>query len=247
LIFSIHNLLSKDAFEINKVAKWVEFLTYRKKQLAIGVSDEVLKDYNNEIGLKGEAITLYNFFDEQFMRISYVLKQEINSELKLIAVGNLRRQKNYMTLLRAFQHLASYNIILDIYGTGDLKDELNKFISANHLKVRLMGSTDKIEEVLPNYDAFIMSSHYEGFSLALIEAMAVGLPIIISDVPVIRELTEDKALYFSPDSANDIARAIKSAYTNWGELRDISRDNKSYIQEKASRSTYLNRLKSVYK
>ena len=64
--FTIHNILSKDAFEVNRLSLWVEKLTYKKKQAIIGVSQEVLNDYNTWVGIKGKSFVLYDYVNEIF-------------------------------------------------------------------------------------------------------------------------------------------------------------------------------------
>src|SRR5215203_2052421 len=59
LIFSVQNILSKDAFEVNKLSLIAERFTYNKRQIAICCSNMVLEDYDKFVGLKGPSFTLY--------------------------------------------------------------------------------------------------------------------------------------------------------------------------------------------
>jgi glycosyltransferase involved in cell wall biosynthesis len=211
LIFTIHNKLSEDAFKVNKLSYYFEKLTYSKHQAVIGVSNEVLKDYNHWIRIKGKAEVLYNMIEDKFFKKS--LKNSLEKGvLKLIAVGNLRRQKNYLNLLNAFLLLRDYNIQLDIYGSGDEYESLQGLINKNSLPIRLMGKVNNIDEVMCNYDAFIQPSSFEGYGIAAVEAMAVGLPVILSDIDVFREVTKDEAIYFKPSDPEDISKAILLFY-----------------------------------
>lgn len=72
---------------------------------------------------------------------------------------------------------------LDIYGEGNKREELNNLIIKNNLedKVSLRGNSDKIFNELQNSDIFVLTSDYEGMPNALIEAMAMGLPVISTD------------------------------------------------------------------
>ena len=91
--FTIHNMLSKDAFEVNPLSKFAEKLTYKKKQFLISVSKEALKDYDQWIGIKGQSTVLYNYVHQKYFNIEYDYAQTIDKEFRLVAVGNLRRQK----------------------------------------------------------------------------------------------------------------------------------------------------------
>lgn len=246
LIFSIQNVLSKDAFEINKLSLVVERITYNKKQVAIGCSKVVLDDYDKFIGLKGPSFTLYNFIEDKFFEKRYTPKESLNGNLRLVAVGNLRRQKNYIKILEAFTYLKDYNIHLDIYGIGELEKELDAFIQENQLKVTLKGRAKHTIDIYPQYDCFVMCSLFEGFSIALVEAMALGLPMMVSDIDVLREAVEDKGLYFDPENARSIADTILEAYSNWDYFRKLSLGNTDFVKQKASKTQYLSKLQHIY-
>ncbi|HYE72551.1 MAG TPA: glycosyltransferase, partial [Blastocatellia bacterium] len=66
-----------------------------------------------------------------------------------------------------------------------------------------------LPEIYRSSDIFVFPSYTESFGLPLVEAMASGLPIVASDVPVNRELCGDAAIYFSVFDAEDCARAIQ--------------------------------------
>ena len=246
LIFSIQNVLSKDAFEVNRLSLIAERLTYNKNQIVIACSNYVLRDYDKFIGLKGRSFTLYNFIDDKFFEKKLAPKTSLNGTLKLVAMGNLRRQKNYHKILEAFTYLTPYDIHLDIYGVGELEEELAEYITKNGLKVTLKGRAKSTIDVYPDYDIFIMCSIFEGFSLALVEAMAVGMPIIVSDIEVLREAVEDKGVYCDPESPKDMADKILGVYHNWEAFRARSLGNSEFIKQKASRGQYLKNLLHIY-
>ena len=94
-IFSLHTIMSKDSFNYSKPMLWLEKLTYTKKQTVVGVSNAVLNDYNNVVGIRGESHVLYNFIDDSFFLPQLINKKEENRVLKLVAVGNIKPVKNY--------------------------------------------------------------------------------------------------------------------------------------------------------
>jgi glycosyltransferase involved in cell wall biosynthesis len=245
-VFTVHNPLSKDAFGVNRFSLWAEKLTYRKKQTVIGVSREVLHDYDTWVGIKGKSFVLYDYVHDKFFDLQYASCRDISSGLKLIAVGNLRRQKNYATLLDAFLLLRDLPVSVDIYGGGDMEHELARKIKNEQLNVRLMGRVSDVSKVLPAYHAYIMPSLFEGFGIAPMEAMAAGMPVILSDLPVFREVAENIPIYFDPGNARSIAEAIKYVYDNWSDVNVKGLRGRAIIKQKASREVYLSKLVEIY-
>lgn len=109
----------------------------------------------------------------------------VNRRKKIVAVGRLVPQKNFNLLIDSFYDIADKfpEHVLEIYGTGYLKDDLEKKIEQLGLKnrVKLMGLKKNVMLSVYDYELFIMSSNFEGFPNALIEAMASGLPVISTD------------------------------------------------------------------
>ncbi len=246
LFFTVHNTLSDDAFRVNRLSYYFERLTYTSRQILIAVSRAALDDYDKWIGVKGPAVVLYNPIGSQFFEHSINVSNS-NETLKLVAVGTLRRQKNYMKLLQSFLHLDKTRVTLDIFGEGDLDAELQNFIDKHHLPINLKGVSFSIEKELPKYDAFVMASSFEGFGIAVAEAMAVGLPVLLSDIPVFHEVSGDNAFFFDPENEENIAAVITGfMQLSTNEKTDLSKKMKSTAMEIASEENYIKRLEEIY-
>lgn len=106
---------------------------------------------------------------------------------KFVAVARINTQKNYPMMIRAFSQAAQKNsdCTLDIYGGGTQEkvQEIQELISQLGMEkqIRLCGWRRDISDVLMQYDAFLMSSNYEGMPNALAEAMATGLVCLSTD------------------------------------------------------------------
>nr|WP_242928030.1 glycosyltransferase [Pontibacter vulgaris] len=248
LIFSVHNPLSKDAFNLNRLSFYLEKYTYQSKQHAVFVSEAVKKDYSASIGLKGKATVLYNFVAEKFYDERYLKPtKERQTKLHMIAVGTLKHQKNYQYLLKVMALLKQREIYLDVIGEGPLMQELKAIVEENALRnVRLLGACNNVHEILKNYDAFILASTYEGMSLAVIEAMAVGLPCILSDIEPNREVTAGHAIFFDLNNAEDCVARITELAED-AELRNkLSLAGKARA-EMFQKQKYLSQLEGLYK
>jgi len=248
LVFTIHNILSEDSFKINRLSYYVEKRTYKKRQSIISVSKGALNDYENWIGVKGRSYILYNIVAECFFKAGENYLPVSGTATRLVAVGNLRRQKNYGALLKAFAFLKNENISLDIYGQGDLFNDLQSYIDEQQLPVSLKGKTENISEVLPNYHAFIMPSSFEGYGIAPVEAMAVGLPLLLSDLDVLREITDNKALFFNQENPKTIAEAIrKFIKMPLPEKMELSEHGKRRAKAMAGKENFTVSLETIYK
>jgi glycosyltransferase involved in cell wall biosynthesis len=245
LINSIHAISSLASYKVNRLSLYLEKATYKKRHEIIAVSRTVLDDFDQWIGIKGRAEVLYNFIDEKYFnappKTDYTL-----SKIKLIAVGNLRWQKNYPYLLEAFKKIND-GVSLDIYGEGNLRSELQRTIDQYNLPVKLCGINNELEKIIPEYDAFVMASFYEGQPISLLEATALGMPSILADIPVLRETAGDNALYFDINNPESFCQVISEIRTGKHNLKAMADDCRLTIENFAHRQQFLNRLQEIYK
>lgn len=105
----------------------------------------------------------------------------------VLAVGRLEAQKNYGRLLAVFEafHKKYRESRLTICGEGSERAEIEQFVAEHGLSgcVSLPGNVDDIGAQYEAADVYLMTSDYEGMPNALIEAMACGLPVVVTDCP----------------------------------------------------------------
>ncbi len=114
----------------------------------IAVSKKVLEDYEAFYKEDDRSFVLPNFISDKFF-IKKNREKDFSSvnEIKMVAVGNIKNQKNYCFLLKAFENLEEYPISLDIYGQGNA-EELKKIqteIDQKKLPVVLKGQANNVE------------------------------------------------------------------------------------------------------
>jgi len=125
---------------------------------------------------------------------------------KLVFVGRLQKVKGVEYLLDA---MASVDAELLIVGTGPQEHELKKIVREKNLgKVRFLGNRTDVPRVLASADAFVLPSLSEGLPLALLEAWAARLPVIVTDIGLPVKANHD-ALVVPPADAPALARAIR--------------------------------------
>lgn len=136
----------------------------------------------------------------RLLRLIWVIQNPVSEELlslkrddhvaadkHLLAVGRLSEEKQFDLLIRVFARLSGRHSTwsLRIVGEGDLRSKLWNQIAELGLESRiaLVGQSDNISDELARADAFVLSSSFEGFPNALLEAMAAGLPCVAFDCP----------------------------------------------------------------
>lgn len=113
----------------------------------------------------------------------------------VVSVGRQEYQKGQATLLRALSRLAPERprLVLLLAGRrGHASDELARLAHGHPLgdRLRTLGHRDDVPELLAAGDLFAFPSVYEGLGGAVIEALALGLPVVASDLPALREILE---------------------------------------------------------
>lgn len=116
----------------------------------------------------------------------------------VVAVGRLDQQKDPLRLLETFGQVASdrSDVHLAIVGDGALRSRVETAIAARGLndRVSLLGvqPAAEIAKLHQLSDVFIMTSAYEGMPIALLEALATGLPVVTTDVGEVRLVVRDR-------------------------------------------------------
>lgn len=129
-------------------------------------------------------------------------------------VGNFTPKKDQRTLIDALALLraATPGAMLTLVGTGKLEDELRSHVRSLGLQhaVVFAGSRDDVQTLLPAFDVFALSSLFEGLSIALVEAMAAGLPCVATAVGGVSEVLQDsvQGRLVPPRSPRALANAL---------------------------------------
>lgn len=110
--------------------------------------------------------------------------------LIIISVGRLAAVKNYQTALAAIARLRHLDIEYRIIGIGPEEASLRKLARelGVRTRVRFIGRQPRVAPLLAEGHMFLLTSRHEGFGLVVAEAMAAGLPVVVSDVPGVREV-----------------------------------------------------------
>lgn len=107
---------------------------------------------------------------------------------RITTAGRLEPVKNHRMLIQAFEEFVKEfpDYTLDIYGRGSLETELKQLAVEKGLldKVIFHGFSSNVKEEIRDSSMFILSSNYEGISNSMVEALAMGIPVIATDCPI---------------------------------------------------------------
>ena len=245
-VHTIHTTYSMDA-EQSAFKLWTEktFYLTKKNTNVIVLSDFTKNDFLNAIPFKGKCYILNNFVKDDYFEIKAKEITPQTKQLRLIAIGTLKPLKNFEYLLDVFIHLKKYNISLDIFGGGN-QETYQSIIKKEGLNIRLMGHSQNLKEVINDYDLFIMPSIFEGFPLSVFEAMAAGLPLMLSNIAPLQSIVKENAIYFALDNDEKVASLLINILNNEIDIRKMALNAKNYAQKTVRREIYINKLLNIY-
>jgi glycosyltransferase involved in cell wall biosynthesis len=203
------------------------------------------KKFQNEIILLPNAISTKRF------EINFDRKIDIQRKIKLITVGNLVPNKNHILLIEIAKILKSekINFHVEIIGYGQLKDFLEKKIKEFDLteNFSLIGNVKNVENFLEKADIYVHTAKNEAFGLAIIEAMASGLPVICLDGKGNRDLIieGENGYLISDNNPQKFAEYIISLINNNIEYSKISQYCKKFA-ENYDITSYVSKLIEEY-
>lgn len=128
----------------------------------------------------------------------------------ILSIGRLQPQKDHATTLHAITKIPNAHLV--IVGVGEMRQQLEQLAFSLGItnRVHFLGQRQDIPELIKMADIYVQSSHFEGFGIATLEAMAGGLPVIASDVPGLNYVVKGAGILFSPGDPDALAKAISS-------------------------------------
>lgn len=135
-----------------------------------------------------------------------------NKKLKIVTVAALESWKGIQHVISCFSNShISQNFTYDIIGEGPFESNLKKMVTDSQLEtsVKFLGHIENVESMLPTYDIYCQLSEGEAFGISVIEAMACGLPTIVSDCSPFDKIFSNEVIKVSPKSIEEIIQKFK--------------------------------------
>jgi glycosyltransferase involved in cell wall biosynthesis len=219
VVTTIHDLRPLTKFWDRNEIKRKIFIFYLKRALRhsakiIAVSNIVAKELKQNFeGTDKKIEIIYEFIDDKFINQNQS-HHRIFGYPYILFIGNRKKHKNLSLLIKAFaiikEKIPHYLVIV-----GDKekeRDEVDILVENLNIQERVIQFIKPSDEVIVSLykfaDLFVFPSLFEGFGLPPLEAVSLGCPVILSDIPILREIFGEAGFYFNPYIEEDLARAI---------------------------------------
>lgn len=200
-----------------QIFRLVEKFVYSRYDKIICISDSVESNLNNWIdNVKNKTRIIHNGISiENFVNAEKIcLHNELGINCKksnvLCMIGRFNDAKDHKTLIDAFSMLEEQNYLL-LIGEGNTQDYYKQYVNKLNLtdRVFFLNNRNDVPNILKSIDLFILSSHWEGFGLVAIEAMASKVPVIVSNVDGMKQIVDNGAVLFNKNDVHDLKIKIE--------------------------------------
>lgn len=240
---------------------WKYFLIGRLSTRIVAVSDWLKNDLIQIARFPPRKLkTIYNGvdwkqFDSPFDLVIKRKELKIDPDIKVVGmVANLRPTKGYQYFIRAADIIARSVPKVKFLIIGEGKDELMegivKEIEALDLtdKVILLGFREDVPELLKILDVFVLSSISEGLSIATIEAMATGVPVVVTKSGGPQEVVGEGATGFlvPPEDEKGLAEKVLLLLKNKELATSMGKEAQAQVRAKFSLERMIENYQKVY-
>ena len=166
---------------------------------------------------------------------------------ELVYMGSFMPYKNVETLARALHELPGHRLhLMSRIGDAD-RARLTALAPEGALVVHDGASDEEYHAVLSRATALLSTSLDEGFGIPLVEAMSLGTPVVVSDIPIFREIGGTAARFVPPTDASAVAAAVRELgdAETWNRASQASREQAATFDWDRSAADLLELLERV--
>ena len=249
-----------DNLDLNKKNKLTAFTTKRTEKnffVSQSTRDFYVKKYS--LNATKQAVVYNGISFEKLDKITDFEELEFRkkTDLFLGVVGNFNSVRDQMTVCRFLNLLNKQNVDFQFVFAGKkveneafLYDDCVNFCKENNLleKVHFLGTRNDVPAILKQLDVFVYSTDHDTFGIAVIEAIAVGIPVFVNDWEVMSEITDNgklAVLYKTKDEQN-LLEKLMLFLQNRNEYAQKAKENSQIVRDKFSIEKHLQNLKKEY-
>lgn len=181
-----------------------------------------------------------------------------NADVTLVMVGNFvsgRSQRFICRCIKGIRRSGTENFRFCFIGRRsesepERYDECVRFCTENGLldRVLFLGERNDVPAILQHADGFVYSSDHDTFGIAVVEAIAAGVPVIVNDWNVMQEVTDDGrwARLYKTGDEDSCVEAMKELIKNPERFKEEARINSGKVRERFSIERHISRLFDIY-
>jgi glycosyltransferase involved in cell wall biosynthesis len=230
---------------ISRRQQFAKRLTARGVDRHVGVGERTSRDVEEVVHLRhGSVRTIHNGVpDESFEPLARLTDGPVVG-----AIGRLERQKGFDTLIRALGDVEGSTLVL--VGDGNERAALERLAESVGITDRVIwaGWSDEPRRYLSTFDVFALPSRFEGFPLALLEALLARSAVVAGDVGSISEAVVDgkTGLLVPPDDPSALADAIRRLLAETGLRRQLGEQGRQLVLERFTAAHMTRAFESLY-
>jgi glycosyltransferase involved in cell wall biosynthesis len=222
-VYTVHSIAEKD-LHYRREGRLIQHLAFRMRWLGItpvAISALVKASFQHHYGFPDlpvipNGIPVEEYTPDAARRAQWRLREGFPAEaILVVAVAGFRPEKNLSLLIEAFSGLLEvYPVHLLLVGSGEEEQSLRQLVAQRGQthRIHFLGVRADIADILNAADIFALSSRWEGTPMAILEAMASGLPVVSTAVGGVPELVDDgrTGLLTPPEDANALRAALQT-------------------------------------
>lgn len=215
-------------------------------------SKRIQKHYNTsaeKMVITGNAISDKFSHEHPQATIEKTLRKNSISPPYIFSVSRLDKRKNLQGLINAFNSIAStvkdHELVIVGENTSRLDAMLSGLQHGNRVKALGAVTDDELPLIYAGADLVAFPTRCEGFGIPVIEAMASGCPLVCSDIPALREVAGDAALFFDPDVPGSMEQALIKGIKDSDLRAELIRKGKSNVSRFSWRNTALTLISAI--
>ncbi len=213
-----------------------KYICVSKYDYNIGIRDKVIKNPK-------KAVVVYNGID---YNKNNNLNNEIHSPLRFIMTARFSNQKDQISLIEAFRDVKNCELIF--VGDGPTLARAKKLVLQNKLgnRINFVGFQKNVDKYLNESDVFVLSTHYEGLPISIIEAMSHAMPVVASNVGGNSELVVEGENGFLTHDVDSLREALMSFVKKPEIVKEMGRKSLQIYQSEFKLNKFLNNTQKIY-
>ncbi len=246
-------------FGANRFDKLLIKLSIRWCDAVFFVSEAQKRYYVEKYGIKNQQKLSVVYNGVNFEKLGTLVKKSSSQNvLKFGMVGNFVRVREQNSIVKFLKLLKDKCVSFEFYFVGSKNaaepwryDDCVRFCQENELTecVHFLGSRNDVPQLLAEWDAFVYSTDHDTFGIAVIEAIAAGLPTFVNDWEVMEEVTNhgEWATLYETKNPADLLEKFCNFVNDKNAYFERAYDNAKQVREMYSIEQHINRLYAQYK